>query len=532
MASDEASIPACDSITIGSLLTLDMIEKNLEYVVTGASTVCVAQEKSSKKQRTYETEKPVGKNKCIENDPEAAGRVARAVMSEVEYFRKHVFPQIGKNGRVETYVKTLIVCVVRAAVSSSLCRLTKTDLVFCKAETEELLNAKIVNRQPLGTTAEDSLEQAMQQEAISGLSAAIYKIWDLVLKGGKGAHSNRFNRVTQHANLWAKFAKVYAEEHVHFHRDLKVSFTRQEALPRFGTAKVVCDTVSGCKVVLDYGGSVEDVIADYLFKLVAELAMSPHIHVEWKIDMAKFVSEKSIAMLNLFKNDIMGAAFSEDMGPVPPERLGRRNLTSVQPPAAKFWDFCRSSRPPSDVRYAMTFHEPISDPCASSGAGAFVADGCEKCKKCIDAPHLLSRLLRNEDTSKNAMTVRTWVECGQVLMFNVNPVTCAYAVNGFGERRCTYGMSKAFFASSIARAIQLSYKRKRIYVDKGGQQSDILSDGSSIGVKTVGFGTRKVLDDVVKSNLFCKILMFESDIRNITDTQLKLYDTVANEFPD
>ena len=265
-------------------------------------------------------------------------------------------------------------------------------------------------------------------------------------------------------------------------------------------------------------------ISDYVIKLFLELVLSPHIHMEWKLEMAKYLTGKGIAMVS--------QAFGAQENGGDSDTLNDVTQTGpFQPCAARFWDFCKSGKPPHSVEYAFITPEPSSVPCLSSGAGVFGnINAAYSCPKVADS--IPFKALTILTKFKNPST-RRWIEEGSVLMFNMYPLTVSNAPVGYGRRAITNWKFKYSFVSSMISSIVNSRRRRRNAHDKGSRSSDLLSEGYGTLIKTILFNCKSELDDVSCSRLFDSILSFEGDLLGgaITKQQLEKYDTIDVCFP-
>ena len=270
--------------------------------------------------------------------------------------------------------------------------------------------------------------------------------------------------------------------------------------------------------------------------------LSPHIHIEWKLDMAKFVFDRGINMMKAFQmsskdeeemefeEDISGSGGGGGRGAEAEDIV----VPNLQPCAARFWDFCRGGVRPGDIEYAIITPEPSSDPCVSTGASIFgrlvSKYENESHREKLSLPRKAIGIL----TGVGEPCTRRWVEEGNVLLINYNPLTLSESPLGTGRYTLMSSMPKGFFVSGIIRSILNSRKRGRNAHDKGGQSSDLMSDGSNVSIKTVVFGCKTDLDALpIKATVLNKELSFEGDVLggSITAKQLTAYSNVKNCFP-
>lgn len=440
----------------------------------------------------------------ITNCPERSGAVAASLKTATEYWCKNVIPFL-KKGRADSYLRAAAVCVARCCCNSAAAVLapgviTQFERGFVPdAAVEKILKYAADNLGKDSGATTSSPE--MGEEALEAITTAVYRIYK---KGGSDS-SKKFGSVIAFVLMWSRVADWYAAHPVHKVRDCKLSCIR-------ATHNDVHVHPADSTLLYPINTDASVIIEDYILKLLAELVLSPHIHIEWKIDMCRFISKDGPRMLSAFEKDINSAVadiFAADgdttsceYGSAPisecKDLFGPRyNPTRLQPCAANFWDFCRGDNPPSDVRYAMLFNEPSSHPSLASGAGAFGTyyGDCALMKghhRSVTSS-ALANLLRVENCV--GLSTRRWREEGTVLCFNFCPLTCALAPAGFGELRAR-SMPKGFWIKTIQRAIVGSRCRNRHKADKSCRSSDLLADSGNISLMTVAFGCNDMMQEL------------------------------------
>ena len=450
-------------------------------------------------------------DKVIKNDPERVHQLVERLREELNYWRKTIIPDIGKRGRLETMIKTWMLRIMRASLGVPFdARWSSEELFYCKID---ISKDKLLNRL-IELGRKKSVPHPTIVEAVINCSSLHYKIWQIYLKSTKTySGSSRFYPLYRLINFWEKIINDwYANYHDNVKRDSMLAFVCNEAM--FNHSRIpLCYE---CNMGIHY--PVETVndrrISDYVVKLFLELVLSPHIHIEWKLEMSKYLTSKGVTMV------------SQTFG----SEADVRETGPFQPCAARFWDFCKSEKPPCSIEFALITPEPSSTPCLSSGAGLFGGIHAAACPKVTDSIPFKALMILTK--LKNPST-RRWIEEGSVLMFNMYPLTVFNAPVGYGRRTISNYKSKNSFTSSIISSIITSRRRKRNAHDKGSRSSDLLSEGTGTSIKTVLFNCKSELDDVPNNRLFDKILSFEGDLLGgtVTKQQLEKYDRINVCFP-
>nr|BDT63190.1 MAG: wsv427-like protein [Hemigrapsus takanoi nimavirus]GBG35383.1 wsv427-like protein [Hemigrapsus takanoi nimavirus] len=472
-------------------------------------------------------------DKVVKNDPHQVDRVIERLREELNYWRKSIIPDIGKTGRLETMIKTWMLRIVRAALGVPLdAQWSPDELNYCKID---VLKDRILNRLILLGRKKSSspMPHPVIVEAVINCSSLHYKIWQTYMKSankpcGGGSINNRFYLLYRLVGFWDKIINNwYANYHDNVKRDSMLAFVCSGASSMFRHSRIpLCyECNDQCMGIRYPAETVNDQrVIDYVVKLFLELVLSPHIHIEWKLEMSKYLASKGIAMVSQAFGAKEEGSNSDTMTDV-------RETGPFQPCAARFWDFCKSEKPPHSVEYALITPEPASTPCLSSGAGVFGSiNAAYFCPKVADS--IPFKALTVLTKLKNPST-RRWIEEGSVLMFNMYPLTVSNSPVGYGRRNITNWKFKSSFVSSIISSIVTSRRRRRNAHDKGSRSSDLLSEGNGTFVKTVLFNCKSELDDVSGNRLFDKTLSFEGDLLGgaITTQQLEKYDTVNVCFP-
>lgn len=451
-------------------------------------------------------------DKVVKNDPARVGQVVRGFQEEFDFWKKSILPDIGKTGRLETVIKTWIVRIMRAVLGVPFkSEWSPEEQSYCKIDTskDKILNRLIFQE---GRTPKPNPTIV---EAVINCSSLHFKVWQTFIKNKlpyrKNSGSNcskRFYPLYQLVDFWYKIINSwYTNYHDCIERDSMLAFVCSSAMFKHNRISLCCNRCIGIHYTAN-----DHRVSDYVIKLFLELVLSPHIHIEWKLEMSKYLTSKGIAMVCQAFGDIS-------------------EKEPFQPCAARFWDFCKSERPPYAVEFAFITPEPSSMPCLSSGAGVFgninAAYSCPKIPDSIPFK-ALAILAKTENPS-----TRRWIEEGSVLMFNMYPMTVTNAPVGYGRRTISNWKFRGSFTSSIISSVVTSRKRRRNVYDKGSRSSDLLSEGTGKPIKTVLFNCKNELDDVSGNRLFDKTLSFEGDLLGgvITKQQLEKYDTVNLCFP-
>jgi hypothetical protein len=473
-------------------------------------------------------------DKVLSNDPSLTAKVVDNVNRELSYWNEHVLGDgMSDKGRLETFVKTFALRINRAALGVSFeAPMTPEEIAYCKIDPvkdQRTLGRFLNKRRPGESTSPPP--QPTTVEAVLNCACLLHKLWTCFIKTSCSMtpspmlKSKKFTPLFRLFNLWKLVINDwYAKYHDNDERDAALSFVRNASNVGAYTASKYCEYCSS-KHIKYPEETLRDQhrVSDYAIKLYFELILSPHIHIEWKLEMSKYVSGKVIGMLGeAFANTASADTANDDDSP----------SSNFQPIASRFWDFCKSERPPCDIEYAIITPEPSSSPCMSSGAGLFghlVSDERHRCPSVNKAPLLVvatSTRMRNPST-------RRWIEEGSVLMFNMYPLTLSGAPLGYGKHAITSWKHKNAFTTSIIGAITSSRKRIKNVNDKGSRSSDLLSEGAGTQIKTVLFNSKDAIEDTASNRLFHQLLNFKGDIigGTITEEQLKAHNTILDCFP-
>lgn len=476
---------------------VDYIHENITYFLYP-----VAKEKNTNsKRRKYDSsgkwtpKKYTDIDLVVTNCQEDSTRVASSLLKMLEYWERNVIPYLStrKAGRADTYLRAAVVCVARCCVSTpgittraERCFINSTDLHICNILIE--------------TTEErddNPLLPEIGEEAMETVSRTIYKHWTTTYKSVK-ANNKKFGSIIAFVHAWKKIAERYLEYPVHSDRDVQLHHLVH------GTNTTVEKHAVDGTLLYPINTDASVITSDYLFKMLSELVLSPHINVEWKIAMCKFVEKDAIKLVSRLETDIAksavdisGGGMTCEYGHKPVNECSvlygsKFNPSRIMPRAANFWDFCRGGSSPSEIKFCMMFNEPSCNPVLSSGAGLFgVFTGDDKINEEDEEVSVALNSLRNLlglDTTVSSISTRRWREEGSVVCFNVCPLTIAGANLGYGEQRCKNTMPAGFWIKTIQKSITDSVKRKRNSADKGSRTSDLLSDGGSCSLITVAFG--------------------------------------------
>lgn len=469
-------------------------------------------------------------DKVLSNDPLLTTKVIDNINRELSYWDKHILGcGMSDKGRLETFVKTFALRINRAALGVSFeAPMTPDEIGYCKidpSKDQKTFGRFLNKRRPDEPTGPPPHPTTV--EAVLACSGLLHKLWTCFIKSACSValpttlKNKKFAPLFRLFNLWKLVVNEwYAKYPDNVERDAALSFARNTQTVGLKPASKYCESCVSKHI--NYPEETlrdQHRVSDYVLKLYFELILSPHIHIEWKLEMAKYVSSKVIGGLG----EAFAAATDADI--VHPS-------SNFQPIAAKFWDFCKSGRPPCAIEYAIITPEPSSSPCMSSGAGLFghlVADASRRCPTVNQAPLMVVATSTRMDNP----STRRWVEEGSVIMFNVFPFTLTGAPLGYGKRVLSNWKHKNAFASSIISAIMSSRKRLKNGMDKGSRTSDLLSEGAGAQIKTVLFNIKTTFGDIAGNRLFFQHLNFEGDIigGTITEGQLKTHNTILDCFP-
>lgn len=478
-------------------------------------------------------------DKVLSNDPSLTAKVVDNVNTELSYWNEHVLGDgMGDKGRLETFVKTFALRINRAALGVPFDALmTPEEIAYCKIHPvkDQKAFGRFLNKRRPGEPTSPPPEPTTV-EAVLNCACLLHKLWTCFIKtscsmvlsspaaAATSLKNKKFDPLFRLFKLWKTVINDwYAKYLDNDQRDAALSFVRNvSGVVCANAASKYCEAC-GSKHIKYPRETLRDQhrVSDYAFKLYFELILSPHIHIEWKLEMAKYVSGKAIGML--------GEAFAAAADDDDDNNTGSANF---QPTASRFWDFCKSERPPCGIEYAIITPEPSSSPCMSSGAGLFghlVSDERRRCPGANKAP--LSVVATS--TRMTNPSTRRWIEEGSVIMFNMYPLTLADAPLGYGKRAITSWKHKNAFVSSIIGAITSSRKRTKNAIDKGSRTTDLFSEGAGSQIRTVLFNSKSAIEDIASNRLFYQLLNFEGDIigGTITEAQLKAHNTILDCFP-
>nr|AKS10611.1 wsv427-like protein [Metopaulias depressus WSSV-like virus] len=502
--------------------------------------------------------KYTGIDLVVTNCQEESTRVASSLLEILEYWERNVIPYLEnrKTGRADTYLKAAVVCIARCCVSNSLTPGITTQAERCFIKSTDSYICNILTKTTPRTEEQDdntSLPPEIGEEAVEAVSHAIYKHWTMTYKSVKTNNNKKFGSTIALVHAWKKIAERYREYPVHKDRDVQL----HHLINGTNTATAEKHAVDG---TLLYAINTDAFVitSDYLFKLLLELVLSPHINIEWKIAMCKFVEKDAMKMISGFETDITKSAVdisggSDDDGGGMTCEYGSKpvkecsslygskfNPSRIMPRAANFWDFCRGGSSPSEIKFCMMFNEPSCNPVLSSGAGIFgVFTGCDKKNEEEEEVSVALNSLRNllgvgENGVESSISTRRWREEGSVVCFNVCPLTIAGANLGYGEQKSKMTMPAGFWLKTIQRSIIDSVKRKRNSADKGSRTSDLLSDGGNFSISTVAFGCTDMLKQLTGISSFNVTVNYQEPIQANVRGADRLYGSqriVSHSFP-
>ena len=475
----------------------------------------------------------------ITNCQEESTRVVSSLLKVLEYWEKNVIPFIKrKAGRADTYLRAAVVCVARCCVTPGIT--TKAEKCFINSTDEYICNIMVkTNPQQDNDTPPE-----IGEEAVEAVSRAIYKHWTMAYKSVKTQHKEKFGSTIAFVHAWKKIAIRYLEYPVHNERDVHLHHLVD------GINAVTEKHAVDGTLLYPINTDASVITSDYLFKLLLELVLSPHINVEWKIAMSKFMEKDAMKMLSGLEIDINKSAvdisggMTCEYGSKPVNECSvlygsKFNPSRIMPRAANFWDFCRGGSSPAEIKFCMMFNEPSSNPVLSSGAGLFgVFTGSEKQIEEGEEVSVALNCLKNllgleENGTEFTVSTRRWREEGSVVCFNFCPLTIAGANLGYGEQRSKNTMPAGFWLKTVQRSITDSVKRRRRNLaDKGSRASDLLSDGGSVSLTTVAFGCSDMLKHLTGISTFNVIVNYQDPIQaNACGMLYGLQRIVSHSFP-
>lgn len=492
----------------------------------------------------------------LANCPRMVSKLCGKLRTVIDYWKRNVIPGL-KRGQSSVYLKAAAICIARCCCNSSGTILVPGKLTMYERKvipspdpnvTKILLFAAENTSDESDDDNGQRISHEIGEEALEIITTTILKAWQTIYDNKTNDMTGaikRFGPVISFIDSWGKISEWYEQHLCHKTRDANLAFIQQGIKPYTKQHRV--DGTILYPVTTD--PSV--IIRDYYFKLMLELVLSPHIHVEWKIDMCLFLNKDSHKMVKAFEKDISRSATDAlektatcdyGRGPIEDcldayEGVPRYNPTRILPCAANFWDMCRSGEPPSSARYVMVFNEPSSVPSLTSGAGAFATfNGVSKYDAvAYEQRKILSAALANLLGVDNGddISTRRWLEEGSVICMNLCPLTCASAPLGFGERRARE-MSKGFWIKAIQRAILVSEQRQRNCADKNNRSSDLLSDGGNVSLETVVFGCNHILSQLTNISQFdVKVNYHDAIFSNSRGANLlyRAQSVVSHSFP-
>nr|BDT62496.1 MAG: wsv427-like protein [Melicertus latisulcatus pemonivirus] len=417
----------------------------------------------------------------------------------------------------------------------------------------------------------DTPQDSPSTETIICMAQHLFKIWTStgsrqqysgrVIQSLAPGQPQRFLAVYDFLGFLRDAVKLHLRHPVHHDRDWRMSCIGELR----NTAS--CETLCCCKVsssdtdlmmpprVLRYSTATSDAVitADYLLKSTIELILSPHIHWEWKSGLMQFLSEKGGKMLKRFcktpspsiheensEDSDMFDGQDQKKATAARDRIREYNPLIILPCAANLWDFCKTERPPSDVRFLLLNSEAPSDPRLTSGAGPWCMadlprlrklqrrqiDMCKDCRNSLEVYDsvLVPRLSLASRMNKNVSDLSTirWRRDGGVLMTNAAPVNAAFAKPGSSLIKHQNGPPVIFFLSSLVRIIVTS------------KQSLANEDRDTAGIlNTISFGCTTLLKSLPSRSKLSVLMSTNEDLlsRELSDYQLKSSTVISSRLP-
>ena len=580
-------MPGLDKITVGtgtdmvmscSSNVLEQIAKNVSYVhdvtVKRSLPDFIYPQKARKASNKRCRFDPSGKwtpkkyaevDLALSNHPDQGRKVSQLLLNTLKYWEDNVIPHLlmNKKGQADKFLRAAVICVTRCCIPGSLLPgiTTQAEKKFVDS-IDRCICDTLFNTHPREGPGDESVpSHEIGEEAIDTLSRTIYRHWKSAYASSRTnvcTTSRKFGSVIAFVRAWRKIAEVYEAYPVHKERDVNLRHIAVNGgtWPVLGCGATTASSFDS-QFLYPVNTAATVIVGDYLFKLLAELVLSPHINVEWKISMCMFIEKDAKKMLAMLEPDISRAAtditndFQCDQvtcgyGSQPIKQCfningTRCNPTQILPRASNFWDFCRGGSPPSDVRYCMVFNEPSTSPRLSSGAGLFgfftssysMEDDNEI--EVQVALRCLTGLLGLDDSggSGHVISTRRWREEGTVVCFNFCPITVSGAVLGYGEQM-SKGMKAGYWLKAVQRSITDSVSRRRNAADKSSRMSDLLSDGGSISIKTVTFGCSEMLKPLTGVSTFDIVVSYQNSVQSNAPGADRLYAlqrVVSHSFP-
>nr|BDT62673.1 MAG: wsv427-like protein [Metapenaeus ensis nimavirus] len=467
----------------------------------------------------------------VQNCPEKSKKVATAVIDFLKYVEENTLPSLERksNFGINKVLKLVSACLARCCVADAIDPEVglEVERAFAKINYDEQpfsdtlkASAAICCRAQISSNGSSP---QLWEEAMWAAASAIFKVWTRSFKQNEQARlgkKEKLSSIMGFVAAWKFAARKFATEPIHEKRDVQIHHVRDCSRGVETVAGIHTDGT----LLYSINTSPQTITEDYLFKMLFELLMSPHINVEWKIPLCKFMEKDAAEMLASFVQDISRSAtdvveMTEDSSMC---EYGSRtidvcrtlygskfNPSRIVPIASNFWDFCRGGHSPSDVRHCMLFDEPSCNPKLSSGAGLFgkftgfdneiflnAARQVDEERKgevdsIVESLLTLVGLHSRHDTVKKIST-RRWREDGSVVCFNFCPLTIAGAILGYGKLK----LKNCCWVKTIRKAILDARARKRNYTDWLSRTSDLLSDAGNVSLNTVVFGCLEELKAV------------------------------------
>ncbi|KAK3884954.1 hypothetical protein Pcinc_010797 [Petrolisthes cinctipes] len=344
LRAEEEEMPFCD--TGADVVDEDMLERGVDLLISSIATATAASAPKRRRRTTIDFTPTTEIDKVLSNDPLQTEAVIDNLNRELSYWNTSILSNLGKTGRLDTFVKTFILRINRATLGVPFkTQMTQEEISYCKIDVAR-------DKPPLPTVV----------ETILNFSSLHLKLWNMYMKTSRhfsGGTGGKFATLLSLHSFWHKVANAWYKTHLNNNiRDSMLALICNGARSMFQHDRDVSSCPAAPLIQYPVAMVKDQRISDYAIKLYLELVLSHHIHMEWKLEMAKYLSNKGIGMVD--------QAFSEDA-----EGGSVEVYYAFEPCAARFWDFCKSEKPPSSIEYAIITPEPASHPCVSSGSGLF-----------------------------------------------------------------------------------------------------------------------------------------------------------------
>nr|BDT63028.1 MAG: wsv427-like protein [Trachysalambria curvirostris nimavirus] len=500
----------------------------------------------------------------IQNCPEEGGKVATAVLDCLRYWEDVALPSLrGKKfGGESILLKAVSVCVARCCVAEALSpdrRGFEAEKHFLSVREGPVLDlVRACTSFHKGSEGSPPSSPEIGDEAIEEVADAVYKVWSRMFRSASHARNGakkKFASFSAFVAAWKFASEKYASEPNHEKRDVLLHHVSGRSCS-LDAVDDIAEVHADGTLLYPVNTAATTITDDYVFKLLVELVLSPHINVEWKMPMCKFIVKDAGKAVAAFEADICKSA-ADIVGSTESamceygsraimrcrSRYGMKyNPSRLMPRAANFWDFCRGGHSPSKIRFCMLFNEPSCNPKMSSGAGLYAKFTGIDNETLLSAARRLDEERSSEvDTIANSLlalvgvssqdeaarvSTRRWREEGSVACINFYPWTVAGADLGYGKMK---SMS-ACWLKTVQKSILDAVKRERNIADKKSRTSDLLSDAGNVSITTAVFGCLTDVRALNGLSIFKIKVGFQEPIQSNARGASLLYATARREI--